>query len=81
MASKGETMKKDLEKQLNKQLQGNLTDKQCKYFKNLCKHQAIALDESALERTSPFSTARFWFDIGWRAKKIIKARKKEKADA
>jgi hypothetical protein len=72
-------MKKDLEKQLEKQLQGNLTDKQWKYFKNICKHQLIALDETALERSSPFMSARHWFDIGWRAKKIIKARKKAAA--
>jgi hypothetical protein len=73
-------MNKDLEKQINKQLQGNLTDKQWKYFKTLCKHQLIELDTSALDRNSPFMTARFWFDIGWRAKKVIKARKKEQAD-
>ena len=81
MASKGETMKKDLEKQLEKQLQGNLTDKQWKYFKTLCNNQSILMDGSALERNSPFMNARFWFDIGWRAKKIIKARKKEQANA
>lgn len=72
-------MNKDLEKQLNKQLQGNLTDKQWKYFKNLCNHQLIELDASALEASSTFMNARFWFDIGWRAKKVIKARKKEQA--
>ena len=72
-------MKKDLEKQLDKQLQGTLTDKQWKYFKSLCKHQLIVLDETALERNSPFMNARHWFDIGWRAKKFIKARKKAAA--
>jgi hypothetical protein len=37
------------------------------------------MDDTALERNSPFMTARYWFDIGWRAKKIIKARKKAAA--
>jgi len=72
-------MKKDLEKQLDKQLQGMLTDKQWKYFKEICKHQLIDLDANALEKNSLFMTARFWFDIGWRAKKVIKRRKKESA--
>jgi hypothetical protein len=72
-------MKKDLEKALNKQLQGPLTDKQWKYFKSICNHQLISMDDTALERNSPFMTARYWFDIGWRAKKIIKARKKAAA--
>jgi len=72
-------MKKELEKELDKHLQGTLTDKQWKYFKDLCKHQQLALDESAIERGSSFINARFWFDIGWRAKKVIKSRKKEAA--
>jgi hypothetical protein len=72
-------MKPELEKQLDKQLQGMLTDKQWKYFKGICKHQLITMDDTALERNSPFMNARHWFDIGWRAKKIIKARKKAAA--
>lgn len=68
-------MKKDLEKQLDKQLQGPLTDKQWKYFKSLCEHQLIELDENALKPSSNFMIARHWFHIGWRAKKVLKKRK------
>ena len=72
MVPKGETMKKELETKLR----GPLSKKQWKYFKSLCEHQLIDLDQHALEPTSNFMMARHWFHIGWRAKKIIKDRKK-----
>ena len=72
MDEQGKTMKKDLQKKL----QGPLTDKQWKYFKSLCEHQAIELDEHALKSTSNFMLARHWFHIGWRAKKTLKQQKK-----
>ena len=72
MDEQGKTMKKDLQKKL----QGPLTNKQWKYFKSLCEHQKIDLDETALTVTSPFMLARHWFHIGWRAKKTLKQQKK-----
>ena len=68
MDEQGETMKKDLQKTL----QGPLTNKQWKYFKSLCEHQQIELNEFS----SNFMLARHWFHIGWRAKKTLKEQKK-----
>ena len=64
---------------LEKSLQGPLTDKQWKYFKKLCEHQLIDLDETALKHGSQFMTARYWFDIGWRAKKTLKKQKESQS--
>ena len=54
-----------MDKELEKQLQGHMSDAQWHAYKSICIKNEIPLDEDALEFGSLFISFKYWFEMGW----------------